>query len=99
MGRHSWHPFTVHNRTVSATPDEAKALARLWGTESCERCGRTIVLGERSMHSALDGRRTIICPDCFEPATATPTWTAAPARLSMTPVRLTDARTEESRAA
>ena len=99
MGRHTWHRSSARGRTVSAARSEDEAIARLWGIESCERCGRTIVLGEQSVRLAVGGRRTVVCPECLEPASAVPTWIAAPARLSLEPVLLTASRTEESVAA
>jgi hypothetical protein len=107
MRRNRWHPFIARVRTVSATrrdpngpePREDETVARLWGVDSCERCGRTFVLAERPVRLRIAGRSVIVCPECFEPAPAVPTWTAAPTRLSQTPVRLAGSATEATRAA
>lgn len=96
MGRHTWQSHRAHVRNVAGKDDE---LGRLWGIEACERCGRTIVLGEQFVRRAVRGRATVLCPDCLEPAAATPTWIAAPFRLSLTPVPLTHVPVEESQAA
>jgi hypothetical protein len=99
MGKHTLKELRARMRTVGASASEDEALGRLWGVESCERCGRTIVLGERLMRLAVGGRRAVLCAECVEPAPAAPTWIAAPVRLSPIPVRLTGSALEESQAA
>ena len=99
MGRQTWQGLRERVRTFWKPASEDEALGRLWGVEACERCGHTIVLGERLVRRAAGGRSSVLCPECLEPAPATPTWTAAPVRLSPIPVALTDLRIEESRAA
>ena len=72
---------------------ERRALQHDWGVARCERCGQTLVLGEPSARVRRDGHRVLLCPECLEPAPATPTWIAAPARPGRVPVRLGEPRT------
>ena len=99
MGRQTWQGLRERVRTFRKAESDDEVLGRLWGVEACERCGRTIVLGEQFVHQAAGGRSRALCLECLEPAPATPTWTAAPVRLSPIPVALTDVRIEESQAA
>jgi hypothetical protein len=44
--------------------DEHEELARLWGVAVCACCGRTILLGESTRHTVVDGRRADLCEAC-----------------------------------
>ncbi len=99
MGRQTWQGLRERIRTARTAASEDELIGRLWGVEACERCGRTIVLGEQFVRQAAGGRSRVLCPECLEPAPATPAWTAAPVRLSPIPVALTEVRIEESQAA
>ena len=46
------------------------SLARMWGVDECDRCGRTIILGERVAHTFIAGRPATVCSECLEPAPA-----------------------------
>jgi hypothetical protein len=43
---------------------ETEVLERLWGLCACERCGETILLGEKVFHAKLDGRTEVVCSAC-----------------------------------
>ena len=43
---------------------EHAALARAWGIDACEVCGRTILLGERVSRFDRGGRPVRACPYC-----------------------------------
>jgi hypothetical protein len=72
---------------------ERRVLQHGWGVAHCERCGQTLVLSEPSARVRRDGQMVRLCPECLEPAPATPTWIAAPARAGRVPVRLGEPRT------
>lgn len=74
-------------------------MSRLWGIETCARCGTTIMLGERGVRLRRGERTAIVCPECLDPAPPVPTWVAAPRRLSSIPVRIGQADGEVTRAA
>ena len=43
---------------------EDKALERLWGWRTCDRCGETIMLGDGSRRLRHDGGADDVCLDC-----------------------------------
>jgi hypothetical protein len=45
-----------------------ESLARMWGVDECDRCGRTVILGERVAHTFIAGRPATVCSECLEPA-------------------------------
>ncbi len=47
-----------------------ESLARMWGVDECDRCGRTVILGERVAHTFIAGRPATVCSECLEPAPA-----------------------------
>ena len=89
------HPNSRRSSHAGPRPSEADELQRRWGVASCQRCGRTIVMGEP--YSVRAGAPAV-CQDCVERAPEKLTFTPAPARLGYAPVRLT-ATHEESEAA
>jgi hypothetical protein len=108
MVRHRGHSFNARIRRTSVGRDkdtrewalhEKSALQRRWGVASCDRCGRTIVLGEPLARLFLRGREVVLCPECVEPAPAAPTWITAPERHGRAPVRLVEPQRELQRAA
>ena len=97
MGRYHGRSFNARIRRapVGRAEDpgawvlrETVDLQRRWGVASCDRCGRTIVMGEPLARLRLGGRDVVLCPECLEPAPAVPTWRAAPDRHGREPVRL-----------
>ena len=43
---------------------EAEMLERRWGRRTCDCCGVTILLGERTLHRRLGGRPEEVCLSC-----------------------------------
>lgn len=43
---------------------EVEVLERRWGRRTCDRCGETILLGERTLHLRLRGRTAEVCLSC-----------------------------------
>ena len=108
MGRHRGQSFNARIRRTSAervrdpreqTFREQAELQQRWGVDSCDRCGRTIVIGEPLARLRLHDRDVVLCPECLEPAPAVPTWKAAPERHGRAPVRLVAPQTDLRRAA
>jgi hypothetical protein len=43
---------------------ELAPLEHVLGVDVCSDCGRTILLGEKTRHVALEGRSAVVCRDC-----------------------------------
>lgn len=39
-------------------------IASIWGIDACDRCGRTILLGERTSPFRRDNVQLTVCPTC-----------------------------------
>jgi hypothetical protein len=59
----------VPDRT-GAPAREHEALAKAWGIEACDVCGRTILLGETVSLFSQGGRFVKVCPICEESLTS-----------------------------
>ena len=97
MGRYRGRSSTTRIRRASSgrvvdpgerVLHETTRLQQRWGVACCDRCGRTIVMGEPLLRVRLGDRDAVLCPECLEPAPAVPTWKAAPDRHGREPVRL-----------
>jgi hypothetical protein len=109
MGSNRNHSLIARVRGTWAATDEdypgrevreQRALRHGWGVAGCDRCGKTLVLGEPAAHVRLNGRDVLLCPECMEPAREVPTWVAAPAaRPDRVPVRLGTPQTDLRRVA
>jgi hypothetical protein len=49
---------------LDAPTREREALARVWGIEACDVCGRTILLGEDISRLRSAERVLKVCPTC-----------------------------------
>lgn len=45
-------------------PSEEEQLSDLWGVERCNCCGRTLLLGETSLHVDVEGQPVVLCSAC-----------------------------------
>jgi hypothetical protein len=43
-----------------------RSAADAWGIETCDRCGRTILLGETTARFERDSQRMVVCPTCAD---------------------------------
>jgi hypothetical protein len=64
FGRDASRPHTTD--MTGAPAHEHAALARAWGIEACDVCGRTILLGESVSRFSQGARIVKACPICEE---------------------------------
>ncbi len=81
------YPSNVQQRSTRrkggatrAGRDEGVAFAARWAVEACDRCGRTIVMGEPVAHVRRFERDIALCATCLARVPDKPTWVAAPSR-------------------
>jgi RNase P subunit RPR2 len=43
-----------------------QSAARAWGIQTCDHCGRTILLGETTARFERDSKLMVVCPTCAD---------------------------------
>ncbi len=57
-------PRRQRGELIEGAVREGEALARVWGIEACDVCGRTILLGEGISRFRSSERVLKVCPTC-----------------------------------
>jgi len=89
---HRFVHLSAPSRRRTRAAHEDDEFRKRWGAAQCDRCGRTLVLGEPLRRRAGQ----TVCQECVDAAPERPAWILAPARLGYDPVRLIESDLESA---